>query len=174
MPPALQRPGAAAGDQDRQIRVKVLIPVADAAAVQNHGVVEQRAIPVRSGLQLLQEVREELYVKRVDLGEERQLLGVVSMVRQAMVRIGDAELGIGPRADLARQHESRDPRRIRLESEHLQVEHQLRDGGKLPMRLRFGGLYAPFDIADGVEVLVDLPPVSGAQPPLEAIDLRQQ
>src|SRR5262245_12120642 len=59
-----------------------------------------------------------------------------------MVRIRDADLGIGTIVLLARQLECDDARDIRLERQNLQIEHELRVVGKLR-----GDSYRPIDIA---------------------------
>ena len=86
--------------------------------------VEQRAVAFRRGLQLLQEVGEQRHVERVDLGHLRDLLRIVAVVRERMVRIGHADLGIGARAGFARQLEGDDAGDVALQRQHLQVEHQ--------------------------------------------------
>ena len=60
----------------------------------------------------------------VDLGHLGDLLGVVAVVRQRVVRVGDADLGIGPVAGLAGELEGDDAGDVALERQHLQVEHQ--------------------------------------------------
>ena len=62
----------------------------------------------------------------VDLRHLRDLLGIAAVVRQRVVRIGDADLRIGAIAGLARELERDDARDVALQREHLQVEHQLR------------------------------------------------
>ena len=47
------------------------------------------------------------------------------MVRRRMMRVGSADFGIAPAAELAADHERRDARHVRLIRQHLQVEHQL-------------------------------------------------
>ena len=74
----------------------VQVAVAHAAAVEDCRVIEQRAVPVWSRLQLLQEMPEQLHVVRVDLlllGDEDR---IVAMVRHRMVLLGDADLRVGP------------------------------------------------------------------------------
>ena len=51
---------AAAGKQNRQIVVIVAVAIADAAAVNDHGVIKERAIAIGRGFHLLQEVGELL------------------------------------------------------------------------------------------------------------------
>src|SRR5262245_8384531 len=58
VPPRFQRAAALAGDEDGQVVVVVPVAVAVAAAVDEHALVEQRAVAFANGLQLGQEIRE--------------------------------------------------------------------------------------------------------------------
>ena len=98
---------------------------------------------------------------------------------------GDADLGIGAGAGLARQLERDDAGDVALQREHLQIEHQPRvvgvGGGHAdrPIEigqvrvggLRFGLLDAALHLADGVEILADLGAVAGAELLLQAGDI---
>ena len=64
-------------------------------------VVEQRAVAIRRGFQLVQEIRELLHVEAVDLRHLLDPLRVVAVVRQRMVRFGHADLAIRARAAFA-------------------------------------------------------------------------
>ena len=125
---------------------------------------------------------------QVQLGQLLHLHRAVLVVRQTVVGVGNAQLGIGPRADLARHHERDDPGHVGLQREHLQVEHQprmlgerIRDAaggpgqlGQLDVALRLGELNAPLDVTDRVEVLVHLVAVGRGQGVPEAVDLVHQ
>ncbi len=153
MPVALN---AAAGDEDRQVLVVVEARVAHAAAVENQRVVEQRAVAVRSVAHPLEEVREQRHMELVDLRELQDLLWIVAVVADRVVRVCDADLRIRAVALLTRELEGSDPRDVRLEGENLQVEHQLRVIGELrrhahrPIEVRRlvlgDGLFGPFDL----------------------------
>ena len=52
------------------------------------------------------------------------LARVVAVVRQRVVRVGDADLGVGPRAGLACELKGDDASDVALEREHLKIEHQ--------------------------------------------------
>ena len=65
-------------------------------------------------------------MKRIDLGHFRQLLRIAAVVRERMMRFGDADLGIGSRAGFARQLERDHAGDVALQRQHLQVEHQPR------------------------------------------------
>ena len=89
-------------------------------------VIQQRAVTFRRRLQLLEVIREQRHVERVDLRHPRDLVRIVAVMRQRMMRIGHADLGVGAVARLARELERDHPRHVALQRQHLQVEHQLR------------------------------------------------
>ena len=93
-----------------------------------------------------------------------------------MVRVGHADLGVGPAGQLAAEHEGGDPRQVGLPGQGQQVEHEpgvlaervgdaLRpvDRRELAGRLRRGLPDAPFDVAHRVEILAQLAPVARPQ-----------
>jgi hypothetical protein len=82
--------------------VGVQITVADAAAVQDQGVIEQRAVAVRRRAQPVEEVSEQADVVRVDLGVLLDLVRRIPMMRDRVVRIGYADVVVGPRARAGR------------------------------------------------------------------------
>ena len=92
-----------------------------------------------------------------------------------MMLIRHADVRIRPVADLARENHAEDARRVRLEREQLQVEHELRvlversGNAERPIRqrdvacaFRFRGADALLDLAHGVEILVELAAVAVA------------
>src|SRR5262249_34697526 len=111
---ALHLSGAAAGDDDRQVDVIVDVRIAHTAAVEHHRVVEQRAAAVRRRLQLLEVVGGQRDVEGVDLRHPRDLLRIVAVVRQRVMRVGDANLRIGARAGFARELEGDDAGHVAL------------------------------------------------------------
>ena len=140
--------------------------------------------PSGRGAELGQVVGEHRRVVRVDLGHQRDLLGLVLVVRERVVRVGDADLGVGPRADLAAHHERGHAGEVDLVGQHLQVEHQLDvlgEGGGNALGLGelgqvevlplLGPLDAALDVAHALEVLVDLEAVGGPDLVLEVGDL---
>src|SRR5262249_49236498 len=82
-------------------------------------------------------------VKRIDLRHLRQLLRIVSMMTDGMVRVRDADLRIGAIVLLARELECDDARNIRLKRQNLQVEHELRVIGELRR-----DSYRPIDVGN--------------------------
>ena len=94
--PAFVLPRTAAEDCQRQIHVRVDVRVAEPGAVEQQRVIEQRAVAVGRRSQLLEERREQLRLIGVHLGELRDLLRIVAVVREPVVRLGDADFRIGP------------------------------------------------------------------------------
>jgi hypothetical protein len=92
----LCRPEAAAvpGNQDRQVFVRVRVAVGDGAAVDDHHVIQQRAVAVGRVLQLAQELGEQLGVEDIDQFDLGDIFQGAAMVRQRMVRLGNADFGI--------------------------------------------------------------------------------
>ena len=116
---------AAADQQDRQVVVRVLVPVAHAAAVEERRVIQEVAVAVGRRPEPLEEAGEELQMVRVDLGFLGDLFRNAVVVRDRVVSIGHANLRIAQRAELARQHERRHPRGVALIRQRHQLEHQL-------------------------------------------------
>jgi len=103
MAPAFDLPGRASRHQNGQVRVQVIIAVADAAAVNNGNMVEKRSIAIGSGAQFAQEIGELLHVIVVDPGQLGNRFRPVLMVGEPVVRIGNADFGIRSGANFARQ-----------------------------------------------------------------------
>ena len=182
MPTALDLAGRAAREHQGKVVMGVRIAVANAAAVKNHGMIEKSAIAVGRRIQLLQKVGKALHVKFVDLHGLGDLLGIVLMMRDGVMSVRHPDRAVTPVAAFAGHHEADYPRHVRLEGDHHQVAHQLRvffelirdavgaleqrhlDGGALLFRL----LNPPLDIADAVEVFVQLALVARTQSGLEA------
>src|SRR5262249_31076781 len=130
--------------------------------------------------QLLEELREERDMECVDLSDLRDLLLVALVVRDRVVRIRYADLGIRPARDLTPDHERDDAREIGFVRQRLQVEHELGvladrvrnprwliDNRKSPRALRLGLLNSPFDIPDGLQILCELRPITWSQSSLQ-------
>lgn len=82
-----------------------------------------------------------------------------------MVRIRNPDLVLGADAAFPPYHHAGDPRQVRLESDHLQIEQQFRvvgkqggnagrfvDGGSDLPAVGFSFFNAPFDFADRIQV----------------------
>ena len=80
-----KRSRAAARQQDRQVIVVMAVAVADACAVDDHGVVEQGAVGFVDAVQLLQEIGDLLRVEFVDLRDLIELVGVTAVVRHIVM-----------------------------------------------------------------------------------------
>ena len=96
---------AAARQQHRQVFVAVAVAVAQAAEVDDHRAVEQRAIRFPGRLEFFQEVSEDLRVQAVDLGDLLDPFGVAAVVRERVVRVGDVDLRVDAHAALAPDHQ---------------------------------------------------------------------
>ena len=179
MPAGLDRAAAATGHEDRQVVVVVAVAVADAAAVDDHRVVKQRAIALTDRLQLAEQVGELFDVKAVDLLDLFMLVRVAAVVREVVVAFGNADEGVALVAPLVGEHEGADPGRVALEGEHHQVAHQadvLADSpAGTPVGLRKSSASTVPDFSDRAirasssrtrgQVFVDLAAVVRAEPP---------
>jgi hypothetical protein len=67
---------------------------------------------------------------RVELRVALHARRVLLVVRDRVVTVRHAALGIDGAGEIARQHQRRDARDVRLERQDLQVEHQIRVLGK--------------------------------------------
>ena len=103
----------------------VAVSVGQPAAVDDHRVVEQRAVAVLRRLELVEQICELLDVELIDLGDLLDLLFIARMMREAVMAFRDADLGIVPRALLEGQQSGNDPGLIGLERQNHQVEHQM-------------------------------------------------
>ena len=95
----------------------------DASAVENDGMVQQRALAIGCGAEFLQEIGEHPDVERIDLGHLVNPLGAVLVVGERVVRVGNANLAVGTLGLLAAHHEGDDASHIGLVGQRLQVEH---------------------------------------------------
>ena len=157
----------------------MLVAIAEAAAVNEHGLVEQAVVGLTHLLHPGQEPRELLNVEPVNLRELGQLRLVALMVGKLMVRLGHADFRKGAVAAVVRKHERADARRVALEGQQHEVEHRAdvvavgvgntggrREAGQL-RRTAFGLLDAPLHFADGREVLVELLTIGGGEVAVE-------
>ena len=56
------------------------IAVAEPAAVNDHRMIEQRAVSIRRGFELLDEIREKLRMKDIDLNDFLDPIGIIAMM----------------------------------------------------------------------------------------------
>src|SRR5438046_6363978 len=138
------------------------VSVAQRAAVQDRGMIEQRTVSVRHSFQTLDKPGEQLDMEDVDLRDLLDKVGMAAMMRERMVRIGNADLRIRANAAFAAQHHGGDAGEIRLECDGLQIEHHLyvipvlegNSGGLLGGRrdgVSLGGGYTHFDLPNAGE-----------------------
>ena len=113
----------------------------------------------------------------IDLGHLGDLVRIVAVVRERVMRIGDADLRIRAVAGFARQLKRDDARDVALQRQQLQVEHQpgvvgvggrhaerpIEIGQRILLGGRFGLLNAPLDVADRFQVLVDAVAIARAE-----------
>ena len=164
--------------------MEMQVRIAHTGTVQQHGVVQHVALALLRGRQGVQEVGEHLHLEGVELGLPRELLRVVLVVRERMVRVGHADLGVGAHAGLPHHQEREDACEVRLERQGLQVKHQLDvllerggnadrtiDEWQFPLHLLLGLVHAAFDVAHGVQILRQLRLVARAQRGLHLRDL---
>ena len=147
--------------------------------------VEQRAVAVRRGLQLLQVRGEGADVVRVDLAEPGELLVVVLVVRQGVVRIVDTDGREGPVAGLATEGERDHAREVGLVGQDLEIDHErrvclevlrhadgpVRDRELLRAVVLLGPVNAPLGFANRFQVLVHPAAVLGAEIRMQATNL---
>ncbi len=94
--PAFLASGSAAGDDYGQIHVIMQVWVTHTASIQIQRVIQQRSIAFRRVLQLFDKLRKQREVKGIDLRDFGKLLRIAAIVRQRMMRLGDADFRIGP------------------------------------------------------------------------------
>ena len=158
------------------------VAVADAAAVENHHVIEQRSVAVRRVPQLLQVVGEQLHVVLLNLDALLHLHRVVLVMRHRVMRLGHADLRVRPRTLLAAVHERDDARDVRLIREQLQVVEQMdvlvealrNAGGPRHVGYFFGALLLglldpPLHVAQRRQVVVHFRVVRRAELPLQLL-----
>ncbi len=159
-------PDAPPGDYNGQGIVIMLIAIAHAAAVEDHGMIEQRAVAVFGRTQFLNEIGQQAGVIAIDQSELIHAHAVIRMMRRHMEPVAHAALRINCATGVARIHHGRDARDVRLKRQSLQVEHDLEvvvERFRNPYgsighfhvfrRLVLGLLDAPLDLAYVVEVI---------------------
>ncbi len=112
------------GQQHRKIAVIVGIAIAQAAAIDDSRMIQQRAVAIGRGFQLGQEIRELFHVIGVDARHPFDQLRIAAVVRHGVVGVRDSNLAVGAEAAFAAQHESGDARGAGLKGDGHQIEHQ--------------------------------------------------
>ena len=177
---ALQRAVAAADQDVGQGVIVVAVAVAHVRAIQEHRMIQQRAIAIGCRRHLGDEVRKALHVVALDLHQLVQALHVIGVVRQGVERIRHANVVVGAIGAFRHHHVSGHARQVGLVGERQQVELQLhlrievvqfagrclgqfRSADVLRLRL----LHAALDLPHAFQVVVERDPISGAQIALE-------
>ena len=132
---------AAPREQRRQLIVGVNVAVGEAAAVDDHRLIEQVGVAFLGVLQLLQEFGEQLQVERIDLADLVEHLHVAHVVGERMMSVGDADFRIGARGAFASDHDGGDAGDVGLEGHQHHVGHQPEVVGEL--RRDTEGLFDP-------------------------------
>ena len=147
--------------------------------------VEQRAVAIRRGLELFEQVGEQRNVILVDLGELVDHVLIAAMVRERVMRLGHADFVVASGAALASQLERNHPRHVGLQRQHLQIKHQpgmLGVGDRHSQRSvhvrsgvvrhsRLGDLDPTLDFADARQVFVHLGAITRPELVLQAGDV---
>ena len=135
----------------------VFVAVTQAAAEQQHGVVQQGPVPVRSRLQFVENMGKYRRVKLVDLLRLGDFSGIVPVMGQGVVSVAHPDGRIAEFASLMPQHDSYHSRHVGLERDHHQVSHQLgalfKAVAHTPM---FHRVNAPLQVAYVFQMLIQL------------------
>ena len=112
---------ASAGEEDRQVPGVVRVPVAEVAAEEDRGLIEDRAVALAAALELVEKAAEAPDDLPLDLPQLRDLVRILAVVREVVVRPRDAR-------DLRHfpqflDHHGHDAGRIGLQNQRDQV-HQ--------------------------------------------------
>ena len=99
---ALELPGCSTNQQVRHIVVQVLVRVAHVAAVKDERMIQQRAIAVRSILQLVDKIRQALDVLLIQPGIARDGLGILGVMRDPVEAVEYSAFRIRARSQIAR------------------------------------------------------------------------
>src|SRR6185503_8395650 len=119
---AFHRSSGATDEQRRQQVRRMDVSIAHAAAVQDQGLIEQRAVTVRSGAKSLDEFRKQRQMVGVDLGVRLDRLRPVTVMGDRVVRLGDTDIRIGALAQLASEHEGEHTSQVGLIRDRQQIE----------------------------------------------------
>jgi len=146
-------------------------------------VIEQRAVAVRGVAQPAEVIRQHPRVQAVDLRGLLLLLFVALVMRAGVMGIAKSQLGIGAPAHFMAHLEGDDARHVGLPRQHHEIGHQLevvgedfRDAGgasdgHLLFALSLRQLNAPLDIADRLQILVDLVAIRSTDLDAQLLDL---
>ena len=99
--PRIEAATAVSGDDDRKVRMGVAVSIRISAAVNDHGVVEDRvSVGIFFGFQRGEEPGELRDVEAVDLGDFLDHILFVAVVGKRMVAFGNADFSEGSVASI--------------------------------------------------------------------------
>ena len=180
---------AAAGEEDREVAGVVRVRVAEVAAEEDRGLIQQRAVSLAASLELPEKAAEALDDLPLDLPQLRDLVRILTVVREVVVRPRDARnLRHFPQL---LNHYGDDARRIGLQNQRYEVHQQLDAANEvaafpdvdrgLAVHPRLGPLEpglglgdAFFGRAHSLEVRVQPASIGGAGAPVERLSLPHQ
>ena len=110
MPAGPQAVIALAHDKDGQPVMKMQVAVGDAGSVHDHRTIEHGGVAFSHRLQPGDELGEETDVVGLDPGQLGQRRRIVAMMRQLMMRFGNADLIVTADTRFASEHHGGDPR----------------------------------------------------------------
>src|SRR4029453_4964582 len=162
----------------------VYVCIAHPAAIEDQRVIEQRPVAVWRSAQLLGTLREHSKVPGV---EDRVLhlhVRLLAMVRDRVMRLGDADIRIALHAGLAGHHEREHASEVGLVGHREEIEKladmlgvflrhaDRRIGyGHVGRVLRLGALNPPLDLPDVVEIATELGAVARTKIAFEVVEI---
>ena len=121
----IERSTAAAGEDYREIDVRVPVAIGAAAAIDDLRIVQKRvAVDILSGFHLFQKVGQLLHVPDIDLGDFFDPVRPIAVVGEVMVAVADADFGKITVVAVAGDHKRGDARGVGLERQNEHVVHQ--------------------------------------------------
>ena len=82
MPTSSETSGPTTNHKLWQVKVRVIIAITETTAIKHHRVIKQRPVAIRCGAETLEEMCEQAHVVGIDLCQLRELLGIITVVRQ--------------------------------------------------------------------------------------------
>src|SRR5262245_32603842 len=125
MTASFERTGAAPEDEIRQRKMIMEVAIAHIAAEEDDGMVEESSVSVRRRSKLTDKLRKQPKVVNLNLHIFLDRFSQVLMVRNFVMSVGHAKVGIRPIAGFARDHIRRYAGDVRPIREDQQVVHHL-------------------------------------------------
>ena len=92
MSSSLEAEFAATCENDGQVIVVVTVTVSDAATINNHRLIEQGAVTDFHRIHRLEEIRQLIGVKSVDLSDALQFFFITTVVGETVVPVTNADV----------------------------------------------------------------------------------